>query len=232
MKSIVTILFCTFALSGFCQIKVGVQAGYNHTTFSGHDLHYVTDYYYHASSLCGFNAGIITSVPLAKRLMLQPSLLLSQKGAKEESGSWGPYYSTHLRLCYAHLPVQVMYTFISRNQLQVSAGGGGFVSRGIWGNGKWSSERYDSTGQHYTARDGYKVSFTNDLYNYNSGRRNIKPWDYGYTLAAAAGWQSWQLKAAYDFGVTGVSAEAHKSGVFSLSAGYYFWGTKGKRAKK
>ena len=228
MKPIFTFLFCAFALSAFCQVKVGVQAGFNYTTFAGNDIEPVTDYYYHASSLLAFNVGIMSSIPLVKHLSLQPSLLLSEKGAKEKSGGGfsGHYYYTNVRLYYAHLPVQVMYTFINKKELQVAAGGGFFISKGIWGTSNTRYSTYsDSTGI-LIMHSNNKINYTNDLYDYGTGKRNVKPWDAGYTVAAAADWQNWQLKAAYDFGIKdilGISEYNHyHTGVFSLSAGYYF----------
>ena len=231
MKPILCFCLCLLSAGSFCQVKVGVQAGYNYTGFTGNDIPGTADYYYHASSLSASNAGIISSIPLAKRLWLQPSLLLNEKGVKEKSGGGflGHYYNTHLHIYYAHLPMQVMYTFINKKQWQVSAGAGGFISKGIWGTSKQSFTDYDSTGQRYTVHTSNQVHFTNDLYNYYiSNKRNVKPWDYGYTVAAIAGWKHWQLKASYDFGVTDVvGQEDHHTRVFSLSAGYYF--TKKKK---
>ena len=233
MKPILCFCLCLLSVSGFCQVKVGVQAGYNYTTFLGKNRYSAYSYYYSVSSLPAFNAGIISSIPVFKRVSLQPSLLLSEKGAKEISqGEFSPLFHTHLRIYYAHLPVQIMYTFINKKQWYVSAGGGGFISKGIWGTSNIKYHEYGDTAGILVTSKKNKVNFTNDLYNYNSNKRNVKPWDYGYTVAAEAGWQHWQLKAAYDFGVVEIiDHQEHRTGVFSLSAGYYFTKKK-KEAQK
>jgi hypothetical protein len=103
MKKLALVLLVglSFASTTNAQFKFGVKAGANFSTFSGKDAD-------GAQTLVGFNGGVFAGLGLADHLSLQPELVYSLQGAKENDGQGGTATQT---ANYLNIPVLLKYRF-------------------------------------------------------------------------------------------------------------------------
>lgn len=225
MRILLSCLLCLVVSVLFAQVKTGIQVGYNHASFEKHADQTGGSYFFRTSAIAAFNAGIISAVPVGTRFYLQPSLLLSQKGVHlERGGGFVPFYTTtNTRLYYADVPVNIVYAVINSKQLQVLAGAGGYISYGIWGYVKGTSDTYDPLGMPQSGVVDYKVRFTNNTKQYDPNTMLVKPFDIGGNVVGETIWKNIQLTISYSYGFTKVMEPNLKNRLFSISAGYYLF---------
>jgi hypothetical protein len=80
MKKIFFFLLCVVSTDGFSQIKFGVEGGFNSSSFAQSGESSVAGYGMSPSSISTFNAGIVSEIPLSKKIFLQTELLYFANG--------------------------------------------------------------------------------------------------------------------------------------------------------
>jgi hypothetical protein len=99
-RASVLLLICGFSfLSSQAQVKFGIKAGANFSTFSGSDAG-------GASSLIGFNGGVLVKIHLIGGWGIQPEALYSGQGAKYSSPGNG---TGTFNNAYINIPVLLTY---------------------------------------------------------------------------------------------------------------------------
>ncbi|TPG37820.1 porin family protein [Flavobacterium pectinovorum] len=98
-----------FGFANAQKTRFGVKGGLNLTTFAG-------GYYYDAKSLVGFQIGGFAEIKVIERLAIQPEVLFSTQGAKQEVGMT----NFDSKLNYINVPV--LAKFYVTKQFTVEAG--------------------------------------------------------------------------------------------------------------
>lgn len=222
MKTLLAFVFSLSCISGFSQIKVSVQLGYNLAEFNRHKIAY-PDYSLSTSSINAVNTGVVFSLPLWKKMYLQPSLLLTEKGAhKHESSLINLHSESNMRFWYAELPINFAYSVFDNQKWQVMLSAGAYVSRGLWGREKGFANSYDSLGMPLIMTIDRKVIFTNKVSGYQPDKLDVKPMDAGYNITAEVGRGNIRLVASYQHGVVTAMEPDFKNRLFSISVNYFF----------
>lgn len=124
-KIISTILLVTIFLSAQSQdIRLGIKGGLNlanEKTRSG-------NFSFKGTSVGSFHAGFLLDLPLSENLYLQPQLLFTGKGSREQDLIFRPYY--------IELPVNLLYKLPVNRSLSLYGGFGPGIAIGITGNVK------------------------------------------------------------------------------------------------
>jgi opacity protein-like surface antigen len=100
MKKAILLFVCAVSLAVASQaqdIKFGAKAGLNLASLSGEDAD-------EAKMKIGFHVGGLVQIPLADQLLLQPELVYSAQGAKDEDDD-----DNKLNLGYINVPVLAKY---------------------------------------------------------------------------------------------------------------------------
>ena len=214
MKTIFLFVCCCSVIYSFGQIKLGIQCGYNNSTFSPQTGWIKTN------SLNKFQAGLATEIKLKKNFFLQSGLLVSGKGSHVENNSFSDAGSiTDVSLYYLQLPLNIQFKYPLNRNIKLVGGAGLYGSMGISGTEK---------GEAYTI-EGY-VPFHNKVKYKNSSVSDgnvtpIKPFDAGYNMLAGIEWQNFQLTGSYNYGFVNVYPDAEtelKNRVFNISLTYLF----------
>lgn len=102
MKKLAFVLFVglSFATTTNAQIKFGVKAGANFANVNGDNVG-------STSTLVGFNGGVFVGLGLADHLSLQPELVYSMQGFKQDDNGTTATQS----LNYLNIPVLLKYRF-------------------------------------------------------------------------------------------------------------------------
>jgi hypothetical protein len=98
-----------FGFASAQKTRFGVKGGLNVTTFAG-------GYYYNAKSLVGFQVGGFAEIKVIERLAIQPEILFSTQGAKQELSMT----NFDSKLNYINVPV--LAKFYVTKQFTVEAG--------------------------------------------------------------------------------------------------------------
>lgn len=142
-KIIVLSVFTLTAFTMQAQLRYGIKAGANFSTFSGSDakMEGISPKY-----KAGFAGGALVNVQLSELFSLQPEVLYSMEGATYKEGG----QSMNFNINYINIPVLAQYNHAS-----------GFYAEtgpqfGILGSAKISSE-----GNSYSVKDNIKkISFS------------------------------------------------------------------------
>ncbi|MBX3240148.1 MAG: PorT family protein [Chitinophagaceae bacterium] len=221
-KSLLTLsTFIFIALSVNAQedklVTLGIRAGGSYTNIvgknmTGHSLDY--DY------KIGYHAGITADLYVFEGFYLQPALLYSVKGAKNETELTKNTYS----VSYIELPLNILLK-LSLGNGKLLLGAGPYAAYGIGGSAK------STTGSLTLDR---KNKFKNSLTAQDvlDGYNVLKPWDFGANALAGyefEGGFSFQLNAQLglsDFYPKNEYLQADKSSLkhfgAGLSVGYKF----------
>ncbi|MBI2730663.1 MAG: PorT family protein [Sphingobacteriales bacterium] len=95
------LLVVAFAAVNAQDVKFGLKAGLNISTFSGSDAS-------GSKSKAGFYAGGLVNIPVSGGFSVQPELVYSGEGAKGDDGNGG---TATQNLNYLNIPVLAKYTF-------------------------------------------------------------------------------------------------------------------------
>lgn len=143
-----------------------------------------------AAMLTSFHVGFMGDLAIGKYFAIQPSILLSGKGSKIESGDpAGPtWYKSTTNPLYIELPVNAVFKLpLSDKQSGVFFGAGPYIAMGIGGKRKIEGQ---FLGASFSSKEN--IEFSNDdpstfSYEEGAGLGIMKRFDYG--LNATAGFQ-------------------------------------------
>lgn len=213
-------LFITHFSNG--QMKIGLQAGYNHskftkTKFSPNPINAS----YQTSWLSGFNLGVVTEIEIARDLYLQPGIMLQGKGTQLSYKSSFDTNSRLIELHYLELPISLKFKTNWGKNMTAIAGLGLYGAKSIRGVEIGSG----ATGfGPYTIYN--KVEFSNE----NETQRLptiIKPFDFGYSFLVGIEIKRFQLFTTYCQSFKGITPSEKiyngnfKNSTLSLSATYF-----------
>jgi len=184
---LMAVLFC-FAISAQAQVKVGVKGGFNASNMSMSGFEDIEIYdqfgnmigYQKTSYKPGFHAGLMLQVDLPGSFFLQPELLFSNQGLKEETKIEGDKETGNSTLNYLQLPIYAGYKFNAGSGLDVILGVGPYLAYGISGTD-----------------DPFKE---NPLIQ-NSDGMKMKRFDAGLSAMAGIEYNKFQITVGYDLGL-------------------------------
>jgi hypothetical protein len=227
MKKIFFLLLLFISTHSFSQIKIGFAGGYNSAKFVQAGNPPLSDYGNFPSSINIFNAGIVSEIPVSKKIFLQPALLYFGNGTHINGESLNPGYATYshtdIQIYYLRLPVNIVYKMKLNNQFKLLAGAGLYAAKGLSGTGKGIIEGSGISGLPFAYAFNSKINFTSG--NSSANDTNIKPFDFGINILAGVEWKSFQLTANYSRGFSQVYSDGgynYKNAVFSVSLAYLF----------
>lgn len=180
MKYVILSAWLFFIISfnpAFSQVRWKAELGLNYSNVSAKDeLGTKVD----SDPVAGIYLAVGLNVPMGNQLFLEPSLVYSERGFKEEGDAkigWGKDFKT--QSSYIFLPVDLVYAIPVRTS-SIRLGIGPYVGVGL--GGRWKTSAPVLIGD-VLIEDKGDVSFKND----NSARgdtENIyaKPWDYGLRI--------------------------------------------------
>jgi len=143
MKKIIktiAISVLSFSFSIYCnaQTKIGIKGGLNHSSMSGMvefikaagELGFEMPYSYGVIYTPAFHLGIMAQYDFPSRFFLQPELLFSMQGLKEEISG----ISEISRLNFLKLPVYAGYKVNVGTGVDILLGVGPYVAYGLYGS--------------------------------------------------------------------------------------------------
>lgn len=167
MKKIIlaAIAVMAFGFTNAQETRFGVKGGLNITSFSGGN-------YYDAKSLVGFQVGGFAEIKIIERLSIQPEVLFSTQGAKQEVGM------TDFDIKTNYINVPVLAKFYITKQFTVEAGPqiGFLVSAKSEGDDVKDSFKSVDTGFNFGAGYNFTENVSVGL-RYTVGLSNIADYD-------------------------------------------------------
>lgn len=224
-----TILFVLLTTASniiYAQTKVGIKAGVN---FSNMMITNENGNKENTQSTPGFLLGLTADIPVTGDLYIQPAILYSSKGFKQETGGfYGSATNFEVKASYIEVPLNMLYKpRLGAGHLLVGAGP--FMAYGTGGN--WSSDTDILIGDIRIKGEG-NVAFRNDGSIRNDAEYTYgRPLDYGANFLAGYeffGQLSIQFNAQVGINdlkpeVDGVKREGKlKNKGFGISLGYKF----------
>lgn len=206
--------------------KIFLKGGINISKFSSDN----PNNFYEVNSLTGFNAGMLAKLPLGKKIVFQPALLLSSKGAKTKGGN-PPYATSYFNATtnplYLELPVNIVFNLPLKEKSSLFFGAGFYAALGIGGKNKidgmtasagaFSSEKKIDFGSH---EDTYP-----DFHQW-AGIGYMHKEDFGLTATTGIHYKRLLFSVDYGWGLknitkgTRVVKDINKNRVLGLSIGY------------
>jgi len=222
MKIILLAITLSCFIGSQAQIRVGVQAGYNHARLSpGQSSSEI--YSYSTNGFRGFNAGVVAEVKISENWIFRPALLVNGKGTRLEKAGFGNKSSRFIELHYFEVPMAMIHKWNTGKNLTAFAGGGMYIARAFRGVEKGVEA---SPGGPSFIYNSVQFSSHNDK---NDGLPTIiNPFDYGLIALAGVQRKSIQLLASYEHGLQRVFPKSlvfekrFTNRVFSLSVVYLF----------
>jgi hypothetical protein len=196
MKKLFIVAMVALMAAGVnAQVKYGVKAGVNFSSFNESTAGISAS----TSSTTGFNAGVVAEIPAATNFVIQPGLLISQKGGKVDISSIKPLY--------LELPVNAMYKFALGESVKFLIFAGPYLAYGIGG----------------TAKDG-----TNSQSIKYGSDGDMKAFDFGLNFGPGIEYKNFQLTGQYSLGLANIATASSdvsaKNRGFSVSLAYFFGG--------
>ena len=126
MKKLLLVICLAFvSTAAFAQVNVGIKAGFSMTTFIGDE---------NAQAKPGFKLGVVSDIFVTDADFIQPSLMLSARGAKYKSGVLGlTSNNMSVNSLYIELPVLVGAKIWLDNYRRISLGAGPYIAYGVGG---------------------------------------------------------------------------------------------------
>ncbi len=221
------ILSSTFILSAVVAQKKGASEGVSFGVRAGFDLTNLNGKDDNGNKLTnklqpGFNIGVNAEIPIADEFYIQPNILFSKKGGKNETTILGQTITAKTSLSYLSIPIHFLYKGGLGDQ-QVLLGFGPYVAFGVGGKVKVSGNNTSTT---------TTVKFKNTVPSSPGNNAYVKPLDAGASLFAGYGFTeniSVQLNA--QLGLVNIESKVNgasndkstlKNTSFGLSLGYRF----------
>lgn len=194
-----------FPAAAFAQ--PGITGGFNTSTYK---------YQYNGttngrSAFMGFNAGMFYRGSLDRNVIIEPSLLFTRKGARNNNTPI-PVDYTKNRLDYIQLNVPVMYRGWVSRHADFTIGGG----------------PYAALLAHADVRTHY-LSGDQVLDDYSIGTErfdDFKPLDAGLRFGAGFRYDKVNISMAYDLGLADIAPQGNteiRNRTFSVNMGFLFW---------
>jgi hypothetical protein len=189
------------------QAQPGITGGFNTSTYK----YTVNDNISGRSAYPAFNAGLFYRGSIARHAIIEPSLLFTRKGARNNNTPFPADYTKN-RLDYIQLNVPLMYRgWISRHS-DFTVGGGPYAA--------------------LLANASVRTQYRNgdqDLYDYSVGtdnRDDFKPLDAGLRFGAGFRYDQVNVSIAYDLGLADIAPQNNisiRNRSFSVNLGFMFW---------
>jgi len=143
----------------------------------------------------GIQLGIVGEYAISDNLAIQPGILFSQMGFKQEA-SFMDYYSmkTSCTMNYLQIPVNVQYK-LDLGGMNLLLQAGPYFGYGLGGKMKW-----EFTEDGVTEKDDEKVEFGND-----PEIHFCKALDFGLGVGAGLQFNNLQIGLGYNFGLANLS---------------------------
>lgn len=237
MKTILLSTLVTIAALPVCaQLSIGIIGGYSHATQNVSNRPATTpDYTYPLPSIYTetkyfpqWHGGLIADLGLFKGFHIQPQVLISSKGVKEEE-SWRPEHwvdaTRKTRLIYLEIPLNLLYKFrLGRGKLAIGAGP--YYAFPLSGTYKDEGKVTDPNGMPVGAFNSTgNIQFDDHIPNTAMGRF-YKNSDAGVNFIAGYECKNGLLfNINYSLGLTNVypkEPEVRKNAYIGISAGYQF----------
>jgi hypothetical protein len=216
----------TYADTSKNKIQFGIKGGINTSTtlVSLSEYHpesyakYNIEYKYNA----GFNVGMIVEFPMTKTLSIQPELVFSVKGMRDEiftllnspptSGinTWELHAISKVSLYYIELPLYFKFSFDFNNSNKLIAGIGPYLAYGI--SGKMNSEFViSSSDKHWIGEK--------DVFNENDIKFNESTWLTSMNVASWIREPYWKKTVKrFDGGFSSfIGYEIHKNWIITAN---------------
>lgn len=222
MKVIYIGIFIFITHFSNAQMKIGLQAGYNHSKFT--KTKFSPDPIggsYQTSYLSGFNIGVVTEIEIAKDLYLQPGILIQGKGTNLSFTSSFDTSSRFIELHYLELPVSLKFKTNPGKNIRAITGLGLYGSKSIRGVEKGSGASYSGP---YTIYNKVEFSNRNETQKLPT---IIKPFDFGYSLFLGVEIKKFQLFTTFCQSFKGITPSEKiyegnfKNSTLSLSITYF-----------
>jgi len=216
MKKLAVVILCFVSVSSFAQLKLGVQAGYNISSFTdkGSDLQY-----FNLSGISTYQAGLVVEKGLDKHFFLESGLSFVQKGGRKSKTQFATSgSSTTSKFSYLEMPLNLTYKMKLSNAVKAILGAGFYGAVGVSGTEKGTDESV--TGNITTVNN--KVKFANNPY-YSSNTTYVKPFDFGYNILGGIEWKSFQFMLTLSNGFGNIyptSSTKFANSVFGVSVAY------------
>lgn len=219
--------FCAAALllaaSANAQRGAQLRAGVNLANISVNDEGGVNS----ANNLTSFQVGILTDIPLAGIVHLQPGLIYSGKGSKVERGEEGGlgYYKATVNPYYLEIPATVLLKIPLSANSRFIAGAGPYLGIGVAGKRKVESAFLN------TERS---IKFSNDdptTFDEEEGAALgvLRRFDYGFNSTVGIEGKSLVLSANYGYGLAKLQSGTdngadnnNKNRLLSFTVGFKF----------
>lgn len=197
-------------ISAVAQVSIGVKGSVQFANII------VTPTTQKASSLVGFQAGLMLDAPITDQLSIRPQLLYSVKGAKQTLNAQGVNLEAKVAVNYLEVPIQLTYGF-EVGEGRVVIGAGPYLGYGLSGSTK-STVTFN--GQTETETEDITFGDDGDLKRIDIGLH----FSAGYELSSGL-----MVSGYFSPGLTNISNnatvgtnESAKTTAFGLSLGYFF----------
>jgi len=126
MKKLLLVICLALVSTGaFAQVNIGIKAGIGMTNFIGDE---------NAQAKLGFKLGVVSDILITDVVFIQPSLMLSAKGAQYKSGAMGIIKNDmSVNSLYIELPVLVGAKIWFDSYKRISLGAGPYIAYGVGG---------------------------------------------------------------------------------------------------
>ena len=139
-KSILLVMFALLSVAGFSQVSWNAKVGMNISNFTG-DLD--------VSAKVGVKLGVGMEYAFNDTWLLQPSLFLSQKGAKFSATVSGDEADVKFNAMYFELPIMMAARFNVANNTNIVVSAGSVY-------GLWSRRENQNKNEDWRSEDRYK----------------------------------------------------------------------------
>lgn len=237
MKTIVLSVFVTIATLPVCaQLSIGVIGGYSHATqrisgrtFSNAEFDSPNPAIFaDAKYSPQWHGGVIADLGLIKGLHIQPQVLISSKGMKEEETRTDEHWvegTYKTRLIYLEIPLNIVYK-IKAGPGKIAFGAGPYFAFPLSGTYKDNGKVIDPSGRVVSEFNTEQNIQFDDFPGNGFIGKAYKNSDAGVNFIAGYEFKNGLLfNINYSLGLTDVypkDPEVRKNAYFGISAGYQF----------
>jgi hypothetical protein len=229
MKKIFFAFVCFVATDSFSQTKIGFEGGFNSASFAQSGESFLNGYRSSSAAVGTFHVGIVSEIPLSKKIFLQPGLLYFGNGTHiiEQGSDSGYKASAHttIQLYYLRFPVNVVYKIKLNNNLNFLAGAGLYIAKGLSGTIKGNGEGTSPFAGPFAYSFKDKVEFSNADSSSSQNNTIVKSFDAGFGILAGFGCKIFQLTAKYSRSFSEIYSDGgynYRNAAFECTLAYLF----------
>ncbi|MEY8685286.1 porin family protein [Bacteroides sp. AN502(2024)] len=214
-KGLIFVLFALVSIVSYSQISWNAKVGMNMSNLSGLE---------ESSMKVGFNVGVGMEYQFTEMWSIQPSLMFSAKGAKQDFSQNGEKYESTYSPMYLELPIMAAARFAVAENQNIVVKAGPYLAYGIGGKVKnsWSDGEESAEVKYDIFKDTKDED--GDIY------AAAKKFDLGIGVGVAYEINKFFVDLTGSFGLTklcdGINAKGEKTSVknmnFSIGVGYKF----------